>query len=1734
MGANLVHVHEPSLQSPHEQTTTSLGSLQFSDILASSSTSSLRIREYPHRQREMVVPLIWQESTHTIDVRPLDREACIEQSRAVRRFLDIPLLTKFIDGSYKDISEEKADKRNRFVKLMGKGNGARGTKRQREGGGDSRSSRKKAKRNSGKAAPPVAVVNDIEDIIITESVPDISMDDNTPDPVTNEHQHTSNDAVHAVAAEPAPTKPMFTLLLQVNLKLVCGTEAANFSPSSKLHKLCSLNTLHKDEEGLIALIQRLLHHTPSSSGPIELGHVNLRPWGTNLHVHGRINDKRETLPMFTFKPPVPFGGEAEDWDFPIPVYSSSSSILHAALHLCGLPEPRVRIHAILLADNAVITTWRGKQAPLGVQFYLSVSLDILPSMLSDPGSLPLPAQEAQRLLLSHVFSPPPGPPNYPGSTNIHWFYELLGPAPDLPEGEEARYQPEKLDANLLPFQRRSVAWLLQREGVLLPPTSHGSSIPPVEDACFLYQRALSPFVPAEKELWFSPLMGSLLPSPPSDLAIRAGADGIIGGMLSEEMGLGKTLECLALILLSPPPVSRGPETVRAQMVYDLSGEARETRVREVGTTLIVSPASLQQQWADEIALHAPELKVLVYKGWKKEIEGVGKERRSGGRTKGTKDEEEKENDDDTFLSTWATATHKYDIVLTTYDDIRKEFYVSQPRKPRPKRDTAVYTHPEGADAVIRSPLVSVEWWRVVMDEVQQQGDGKAASVVSLIPRRSSVAISGTPVDDEIRDLFQVLKFLRVPILSDSPRLWTRLLKPAFAPHFQELFQRIGIRTLKKKVADELTIPPQRRYLVPVELGPVERHLYNDLLDSAYSALGVDSLGNALGGSGELEVSQLRTWLLRLRQSCTHPQIGQMHRNDRVLGGALRTIGEVLELMRYQNRQIILNEKRDRLAHRVRLALMLQLDESNAARWKQSLELFLALKSDVQSLVDEVKGILDVQIFAARAERKAAREKANGLSDSYLLEDGSRPAKRKGKDVEPDGYETDDDDEWAHDEETAEESKGRGVHKENRVKTSHVRIRECFVLQHKIFFSLGDLYHKVAKQEEDAAYADAETVRRAVLKNTEDLALRAMYKLTHEVAEKGVNERELEVELCGKPGLRAGLLFDEANDIIELLNDQRELLWKWRGMIYTRLTQKLTTAEGEEASGEEYTHALDAQGEAEAYIVVYAALLADRKEALSQERTILAVHESREKKARDTRAALNAGLENTLSGAPAAMEPQNEVLMRQLTDERRSMRDAHSKRSLKNVFPEMSGLADRHDKEMEGVILRSEAMRLRRIVTDQDVLCSRLESELAIFRQAFNGRIVYFRQLQELSDSVMDFDVKELGVQSLAEAIREAEEKVHKFDDTLRTLQAKQRYLEYMDEGQTNEALGMDNTETRECVLCACGFENGCLTACGHIYCEDCLNAWLKKRGTKFCPVCRQPLSKQTIHRIVFHAGEKVDEGEELVEPEGAHIDYNVMDLELLREIDDIEAHGNYGSKVQALVKHLLYLKKKEPEAKSIVFSAWMDSLNIIARALQENDISCIRVEAGRNAAREFRLDPVCRVLLLHGERENAGLNVTCANRVFLLEPVVNHAFEVQAIGRVDRMGQTRNTEVYCYYAIDTVEKGVLDLAARKGVSIYTKGHARGTLNMSELGDEGLRNSPRKGPKGKGDFMAKTDDMMAIVFPHLAEVPHDGSVIEVDIDAEEEMQREIQRRQAAAAAERRKAMQAGPSSRQEAG
>lgn len=68
-----------------------------------------------------------------------------------------------------------------------------------------------------------------------------------------------------------------------------------------------------------------------------------------------------------------------------------------------------------------------------------------------------------------------------------------------------------------------------------------------------------------------------------------------------------------------------------------------------------------------------------------------------------------------------------------------------------------------------------------------------------------------------------------------------------------------------------------------------------------------------------------------------------------------------------------------------------------------------------------------------------------------------------------------------------------------------------------------------------------------------------------------------------------------------------------------------------------------------------------------------------------------------------------------------------------------------------------------------------------------------------------------------------------------------------------------------------------------------------------------------------------------------------------------------------------------------------------------------------------------------------GINLTQANRVFLMEPCFNPALESQAIGRVHRLGQKREVEIIRLIHEDTVESRMLKLLEKKyGNSVESK------------------------------------------------------------------------------------------------
>lgn len=155
----------------------------------------------------------------------------------------------------------------------------------------------------------------------------------------------------------------------------------------------------------------------------------------------------------------------------------------------------------------------------------------------------------------------------------------------------------------------------------------------------------------------------------------------------------------------------------------------------------------------------------------------------------------------------------------------------------------------------------------------------------------------------------------------------------------------------------------------------------------------------------------------------------------------------------------------------------------------------------------------------------------------------------------------------------------------------------------------------------------------------------------------------------------------------------------------------------------------------------------------------------------------------------------------------------------------------------------------------------------------------------------------------------------------------------------------------------------------------------------------------------------------------------------LNEIMDIPLPGpTLTTKADTLCRHIIWLRKQDPTTKCLVFSqftGFLDYLNrAFAAAFHEEGIKWAAI-GDKNGIQTFKTDPNCMVFLLDAKSQSSGLNLVEASHVFLCEPLINTAIELQAISRVDRIGQKRETTVWLYLVDGTVEENIYDISVRR-------------------------------------------------------------------------------------------------------
>lgn len=238
-----------------------------------------------------------------------------------------------------------------------------------------------------------------------------------------------------------------------------------------------------------------------------------------------------------------------------------------------------------------LTSWDDTLHTLPFRLVVDVVLSFRsPSIFQPPpyrkGQSRIEIENARRGLLHLAFPPSPLPEtlstSFHGGVDVPFLYAIMQPARELAhESMDKFLQPQLLLPRLLPFQRRTVCWMLSREGKAFGPTGELKLIKPMATEAaelpVLWRRIIVRRDDEELTWYYHRLTGTLTPERPSPRIV-------LGGILAEEPGLGKTLECIALILLNPS-IERSISHARWHSEANLN--IREIRVYPFGLFLSV-------------------------------------------------------------------------------------------------------------------------------------------------------------------------------------------------------------------------------------------------------------------------------------------------------------------------------------------------------------------------------------------------------------------------------------------------------------------------------------------------------------------------------------------------------------------------------------------------------------------------------------------------------------------------------------------------------------------------------------------------------------------------------------------------------------------------------------------------------------------------------------------------------------------------------------------------------------------------------------------------------------------------------------------------------------------------------------------------------------------------------------------------------------------------------------------
>ncbi len=239
------------------------------------------------------------------------------------------------------------------------------------------------------------------------------------------------------------------------------------------------------------------------------------------------------------------------------------------------------------------------------------------------------------------------------------------------------------------------------------------------------------------------------------------------------------------------------------------------RIEDEGASpvLVIAPTSVTHTWESEIRKFAPSLTTL---------------RLQSGSDRAAKYE----------------TLHDYDVIITSY-------------------------------ALARLDAHHLERFRfrtLVLDEAQNAKNpaSQIAKVVRGLQADHRLALTGTPVENSLRDLWAIFGFVEPGLLGSETSFRRRFELPIAdgdekaAQTLRSRLEPFVLRRTKEDVAKEL--PERTEAIIQCELSPLQRRLYRGIAEAARR----DVLAKIDEEGGENATVHVLAALTRLRQVCAHP------------------------------------------------------------------------------------------------------------------------------------------------------------------------------------------------------------------------------------------------------------------------------------------------------------------------------------------------------------------------------------------------------------------------------------------------------------------------------------------------------------------------------------------------------------------------------------------------------------------------------------------------------------------------------------------------------------------------------------------------------------------------------------------------------------------------------------------------------------------------------------------------